>query len=61
MLNWDKFMHLKAMDHWKSRKYGITTALTFTINIPDDLRPVTTGATAEAWLVYTYRWATTRG
>jgi hypothetical protein len=28
---------------------------TFTINIPDDLHPVTTGATAEAWLVATYQ------
>jgi hypothetical protein len=27
----------------------------FTVNIPDDLRPTTTGATAEAWLVYTYQ------
>jgi hypothetical protein len=27
---------------------------TFTVNIPDDLHPVTTGATAEAWLVATY-------
>ena len=28
---------------------------TFTINIPDDLRPTIAGATAEAWLVYTYQ------
>ncbi|MBX3605918.1 MAG: hypothetical protein KF788_11620 [Piscinibacter sp.] len=28
---------------------------TFTVQIPDDLRPVTSGATAEAWLVYTYQ------
>lgn len=28
---------------------------TFTVNIPDDLRPVAAGATAEAWLVYTYQ------
>ena len=28
---------------------------TFTINIPDDLRPTVAGATAEAWLVYTYQ------
>lgn len=27
----------------------------FTINIPDDLRPVTPGAIAEAWLVATYQ------
>lgn len=26
----------------------------YTIPIPDDLRPVTAGATAEAWLVFTY-------
>lgn len=30
-------------------------APTFTVNIPDDLRPVTAGATAEAWLVFTYQ------
>lgn len=28
---------------------------TFTVKIPDDLRPTVTGATAEAWLVYTYQ------
>lgn len=28
---------------------------TFTVNIPDDLRPTVAGATAEAWLVYTYQ------
>lgn len=27
----------------------------FTIAVPDDLRPVTPGATAEAWLVFTYQ------
>jgi hypothetical protein len=27
----------------------------FTVNIPDDLRPTAAGATAEAWLVYTYQ------
>lgn len=28
---------------------------TFTIRVPDDLRPTAAGATAEAWLVYTYQ------
>lgn len=28
---------------------------TFTIRVPDDLRPTTAGTTAEAWLVYTYQ------
>lgn len=28
---------------------------TFTVRIPDDLRPTTSGTTAEAWLVYTYQ------
>lgn len=28
---------------------------TFTVRIPDDLRPTTAGATAEAWLVWTYQ------
>lgn len=28
---------------------------TYTITVPDDLRPVSAGATAEAWLVFTYQ------
>ena len=28
---------------------------TYTIAVPDDLRPVSAGATAEAWLVFTYQ------
>lgn len=45
---------IEGTDYQKSSR-GNTTFPTFAINIPDDLRPVTAAATAEAWLVFTYQ------
>lgn len=41
-------------DYQKSERWSGTYP-TFTVNIPDDLRPVLAGATAEAWLVWNYQ------
>ena len=45
---------IEGTDYLKSSRWNATYP-TFTIQIPDDLRPVTAGATAEAWLVFTYQ------
>ncbi|MEO8672764.1 MAG: hypothetical protein ABI411_15710 [Tahibacter sp.] len=45
---------IEGTDYQKSSR-GNTTFPTFTVNIPDDLRPIAANATAEAWLVYTYQ------
>lgn len=45
---------IQGTDYQKSQRWN-NTFPTFVINIPDDLRPVAAGATAEAWLVYTYQ------
>lgn len=45
---------IEGTDYQKSQRWN-NTFPTFLINIPDDLRPVTANATAEAWLVYTYQ------
>jgi hypothetical protein len=45
---------IEGTDYQKSSR-GNATYPTFTIQIPDDLRPVTATATAEAWLVFTYQ------
>jgi hypothetical protein len=45
---------IEGTDYQKSSR-GNTPFPTFTVNIPDDLHPVTAGATAEAWLVFTYQ------
>jgi hypothetical protein len=45
---------IEGTDYQKSSRWN-STFPTFNINIPNDLRPTTVGATAEAWLVYTYQ------
>lgn len=45
---------IEGTDYQKSQRWNATFP-TFLVNIPDDLRPVAAGATAEAWLVYTYQ------
>lgn len=44
---------IAGTDYQKSNR-GNAAFPSYTIPIPDDLRPVTAGATAEAWLVFTY-------
>ncbi|MET0332942.1 MAG: hypothetical protein ABW190_01620 [Rhizobacter sp.] len=43
---------IEGTDYQKATR---SAPASFNINIPDDLRPTTAGATAEAWLVYTYQ------
>lgn len=45
---------IEGTDYQKSSRAN-NAFPTFTVNIPDDLRPTTAGASAEAWLVYTYQ------
>lgn len=45
---------IAGTDYQKSQRWN-STYPTFTIKIPDDLRPTIDNATAEAWLVYTYQ------
>jgi hypothetical protein len=45
---------IEGTDYQKSSRWN-TTFPTFTVNVPDNLNPVTAGATAEAWLVFTYQ------
>jgi hypothetical protein len=45
---------IEGTDYQKAN-LGSNQRPTFTVNIPDDLRPATAGATAEAWLVFTYQ------
>lgn len=45
---------IEGTDYQKSQRWN-TDFPTFTVAIPDDLRPTTAGATAEAWLVFTYQ------
>lgn len=45
---------IAGTDYQKSSRWNDSFP-TFTINVPDDLRPTITGATAEAWLVLTYQ------
>jgi hypothetical protein len=45
---------IQGTDYQKSNR-GSNSFPTYTVRIPDDLRPVSAGATAEAWLVYTYQ------
>lgn len=45
---------IEGTDYQKASR-GNGAFPTFTINIPDELRPLTSGATAEAWLVCTYQ------
>lgn len=45
---------IEGTDYRKANR-GNAEVPTFTVNIPDDLRPTAAGATAEAWLVYTYQ------
>ncbi len=45
---------IEGTDYQKASR-GNGSFPTFNVNIPNDLRPTTVGATAEAWLVYTYQ------
>lgn len=45
---------IEGTDYQKSSRWNETYP-TFNINIPNDLRPLSAGTTAEAWLVYTYQ------
>ncbi len=70
LLHWDNFgfdgpsveprtvhnyvTRIAGTDYQKANR-GSTAYPTFTIDIPDDLRPTSTGASAEAWLVWTYQ------
>jgi hypothetical protein len=70
LLHWDNFgfdgpivdartvhnyvTRIQGTDYQKSQRWN-STYPTFTINIPDALQPITAGATAEAWLVWTYQ------
>ncbi len=45
---------IEGTDYQKANR-GNNQYPSFSINIPDDLRPTTAGATAEAWLVATYQ------
>lgn len=70
LLHWDNFgfdgpvveprrvhnyvTRLAGTDYRKAHR-GSGSFPTFDIAIPDDLRPVTAGATAQAWLVFTYQ------
>ncbi|MDZ4812110.1 MAG: hypothetical protein SGI99_05770 [Pseudomonadota bacterium] len=45
---------IEGTDYQKSSRSNQTFP-TFTVNVPDDIHPLTPGATAEAWLVYTYQ------
>lgn len=45
---------ISGTDYRKSSRHN-NEFPTFTVRIPDDLHPVTAGAVAEAWLVYTYQ------
>jgi hypothetical protein len=50
----DYVTRIEGTDYRKSHR-GSASFPTFTVQIPDDLRPVVAGATAEAWLVATYQ------
>lgn len=50
----DYVTRIEGTDYRKSHR-GSASFPTFTVRIPDDLRPVVAGATAEAWLVATYQ------
>ena len=70
LLHWDNFgfdgptveprtvhnyvTRIAGTDYRKSHR-GSASFPTYNIAIPDDLRPVSAGATAEAWLVFTYQ------
>ena len=45
---------IQGTDYQKSSR-STASFPTFTINVPDALHPVNAGATAEAWLVFTYQ------
>ena len=45
---------IEGSDYQKSNRSNASYP-TFTVQIPDDLRPTTAGATAEAWLLFTYQ------
>ncbi|MBK8283741.1 MAG: hypothetical protein IPK97_02030 [Ahniella sp.] len=45
---------IEGTDYQKSNRNNNVFPM-FTVNIPDDLRPTIAGATAEAWLVFTYQ------
>jgi hypothetical protein len=45
---------IEGSDYQKSSRWDSSFPI-FTINVPDDLRPTQAGATAEAWLVFTYQ------
>ena len=45
---------IAGTDYQKSSRWN-SEFPTFTIDVPDDLRPTQPGATAEAWLVWTYQ------
>jgi hypothetical protein len=50
----DYVTRIEGTDYRKSHR-GSASFPTFTVRIPDDLRPVAAGATAQAWLVATYQ------
>lgn len=70
LLHWDNFgfdgpvvdartvhnyvTRIEGTDYQKSQRWD-TSFPTFTVSIPDSLQPIVAGATAEAWLVYTYQ------
>jgi hypothetical protein len=70
LLHWDNFgfdgpvveprtvhnyvSRIEGSDYAKANR-GNGETPTYTIAVPDDLRPVSAGATAEAWLVFTYQ------
>jgi hypothetical protein len=70
LLHWDNFgfdgpvvdarevhnyvTRIEGTDYQKASR-GSAQFPTYVVAIPDDLRPTTAGATAEAWLVYTYQ------
>lgn len=70
LLHWDNFgfdgpvveprtvhnyvTRIAGTDYRKANR-GNAEFPTFTVRVPDDLRPIVAGAGAEAWLVYTYQ------
>lgn len=70
LLHWDNFgfdgpvveprsvhnyvTRIAGTDYQKANR-GEGIAPSFTVKVPDDLRPVVAGAVAEAWLVFTYQ------
>ena len=50
----DYVTRIEGTDYRKSQRWDATYP-TFTVQVPDDIHPTVAGATAEAWLVWTYQ------